>query len=233
MIVFVLVGLAWTGLFSRLSDDMVFSSVWGYLVFALVMLCLALVGVAFTLWFPGIIGAQIGFATMSFGLGMLLGPTLSFYAQSDIMKSLLATALVVMVFGIIGVCNPYNLEGLLPILLWAAGLIVAWLLTMPLLSLFGLDATGGLLFIDWVIIIVFSIWVVYDMTDAMNMNWTVRNASDAAVAIYLDFLNIFLAILDGFGYVFSGIGDLFGGGTPRGSGKRSGGDSWSIGDWVD
>ena len=55
---------------------------------------------------------------------------------------------------------------------------------------------GNLLIVSWFAAIIFSLYIGYDFLKANELRYTVDNAVDSAVDIYLDIINLFLRILE-------------------------------------
>jgi len=175
------------------------------------MFTIALIGVAVSVTGESTGWSLTGFAVMASGLGFLLGPTLGYYSSSSILTAIGATTFMVVVLGIVGVIIPVSLEGWWTYLMGALALLIFGQFLVPLMApLIGYDRLDGNHVLDWITILVFGLWVTFDLNGAFRvMTFTHRNAADAAAAIYLDFLNIFLAILDLFGEAGSATGDWF------------------------
>ena len=49
--------------------------------------------------------------------------------------------------------------------------------------------------LDWLGLLLFGAFVVFDLNRAIRIPYTMDNAVDSAMAIYLDFINIFIRLL--------------------------------------
>ena len=54
---------------------------------------------------------------------------------------------------------------------------------------------GEFILISWFAAVVFSLYIGYDFLKAQELDYTIDNAIDSAVSIYLDIINLFLRIL--------------------------------------
>ena len=140
-----------------------------------------------------------GYMLVAFPFGFLLGPVVATYTDASIARVFLLTAIVVIALGFIGALTPANLDS------WASwlfgGLIILLVgsLLFPLLGRLGLPVGGALTALDWFGVALFGGYVIFDLNRAMRLPYTMDNSIDAAVAIYLDFFNIFIRLLSLFG----------------------------------
>jgi FtsH-binding integral membrane protein len=138
--------------------------------------------------------------TLLFGLGLLLGltlgPTLNAYAQADpsaVWQAAGATALFVAALGTIGYASRRDLSSWSRVLFWALLL----LLLFGVVSIFVAIPAGNLI---WSVagLVIFGGYTIFDFN-------RLRRAGQAetvpiAASIFLDVTNIFLFLLDLFGY---------------------------------
>lgn len=73
--------------------------------------------------------------------------------------------------------------------------IVAYL-GLFVLQAFGIDTGGALGWLDIVVIILFMGITVYDLNQAVRDDWTLDNAIDYALSVYLNWVNIFVRFAD-------------------------------------
>jgi FtsH-binding integral membrane protein len=64
-----------------------------------------------------------------------------------------------------------------------------------ILGAFGVNIGGAMTVLDWIGVVLFSAYVIFDMNRAMRLPRTLDNSIDAAVAVYLDFANLFVRLL--------------------------------------
>lgn len=190
-------GIVFSGMTSTISQDWPIQSwgTWGLLGFMLGILAVALAGVFIAHSSENPIVSLIGYALVSGPFGLLLGPVLALYETSSILKVLAITATVVIVLGLVGVFIPDDLS---PWGLWLTGgllLVIAAQFIVPLLGGFGLPVEGAMTLVDWIALVIFGGLVIFDLNRAIRLPFTHDNAIDSAVAIYLDFINIFIRLL--------------------------------------
>ncbi|MGH8465000.1 MAG: Bax inhibitor-1 family protein, partial [Pseudomonas sp.] len=235
---YIVVGLLWTAVCANWAASALNAD--SYVPIALLAFGFAMIGAVASARAESSVGSLFGFAMMATGLGVICGPALALYSLGSILLALLGTTLVVVVLGLVGALIPASLEGWWPYLMWATLMLVFGLLLVPSLIATGFLGAGAMGGLSWAVLLVFSLWVVYDLNRAMALERNYRNAADVAAAIYLDFLNIFLSILDLFGSAGSGIkgwwndgdsGSSSGGGKPDGWFGRGSGSGGSWLDW--
>lgn len=137
----------------------------------------------------------LGFMMVAIPFGVLFGPLLSQHTKVNIFAALSLTAVLVATLGLYGGLTKKDFESWIPYLFGSLMIILLGLIFIPMVGLFGVPVGGALTFVDWLIIIVFSFLVIYDWNQAMKKPYTVDNSVDAAVGVYLDFMNIFTAAL--------------------------------------
>jgi len=190
-------GIVFSAFASSFSQDWQISewNIWGTLGFFLGILAVALLGVFISHSSDSPIVSVLGYALVAGPFGLMLGPVLAMYETSSIIKVLAITATVVIVLGLVGVFIP---DDLAPWGLWLFGallLLIGAQFLVPLLGAFGLPVDGAMTVIDWVALVIFGALVIFDLNRAIRLPYTHDNAIDSAVAIYLDFINIFIRLL--------------------------------------
>ncbi len=137
----------------------------------------------------------VGYAMVTIPFGMITGPVVALYTAASVVKVLAITTAVVVVLGIAGAVYPKSLEswgawlfgGLLILLFGQFGLMIA--------ASFGANLGGALTLWDWLGVLLFSGYVIFDLNRAMRVERTHDNAIDCALAVYLDFANLFIRLL--------------------------------------
>lgn len=141
--------------------------------------------------------AYLTFVAAPFGL--LLGPLVALYQPDSVLKIFGLTVLVVLALGFIGAALPANLASWGTPLLGALLLLIGGLLVVPVLGAFGVPIEGAMTALDWIGLLIFGALVVYDLNRAARLPHTVDNAVDSGLAVFLDFINIFIRLLSLFG----------------------------------
>ncbi len=141
----------------------------------------------------------LGYAMIVVPFGLMTGPVVAHYTTASVFKVLAVTGGMVVGLGIVGAIWPRSLQhwGV-----WLFGMLLALLLGMVVTMVagaFGINVQGATHFWDWAAIALFSGFVIFDLNRAMQVERTHNNALHCAVAIYLDFINIFYHLLSLFG----------------------------------
>ncbi len=141
---------------------------------------------------PGI--SFLGYLMVAVPFGMLIGPTLNQYSPEVVQKAMFYTAATTLVMGAAGVLYPKFFAQIGGALFMALiGLVVVRVIGLFVPSL------GNMSVIDYVAAGIFSLYIGYDMYRASEMPHTLDNAVDAALALYLNIVNLFLNLLRIFG----------------------------------
>lgn len=147
------------------------------------------------------VASLIGYALIAGPFGALLGSTAAAYTTASLVKVIAITGGVTVITGTIGAVIPESLEH------WGgwlfSGLLVLLLgsLFVPIAGFLGLPVRGALTALDWVGVVLFSAYIVYDLNRAMRVERTLDNAIDCAIHVYLDVVNLFIRLLDLMGVV--------------------------------
>jgi len=137
----------------------------------------------------------IGYMLVTVPFGFMVGPVVAIYTIASVFKVLAVTSGVTIALGIVGAIYPKSLESWGIFLFGGLLILILAMFFVPLMGFFGLPVEGALTWIDWIAVFLFSGYVIYDMNRAMRLPRTLDNSIDAAVAIYLDFANLFLHLL--------------------------------------
>ena len=158
-----------------------------------------IVGVIISLKSDNPVFSFLGYMLLAIPYGLLLGPVVAMYTTASVFKILLVTTGMVVGLGIVGAVWPRSLES------WGAWLFGALLILLfgslitVIAGAFGVQVQGAMRLWDWVGVGLFSAYVIYDLNRAMRVERTHDNAIDCAVAVYLDFANLFIRLLSLFG----------------------------------
>ncbi len=156
------------------------------------VLVVSIVGILIALRSANPFVSLVGYALVTIPFGALTGPVVALYAPASVVRILFLTTGLVVVLGVAGAVYPRSLEGMGS---WLLGGLLLLLVGMLLGPRVGISLTA----LDWVGVVLFSAYVVYDLNRAMNIPYTMDNAIDSALAIYLDFINIFIRLLELYG----------------------------------
>ncbi len=191
------VGIAASAVAAYYARDIDLASfgTWGMLGFSIGVLLVAICGTLISSASDNPAVSMLGYALVTIPFGVLLGPIVASYTAASVLNVFILTFVIVAVLGTVGALIPQNLAHWgRPLLAGLVMLIVA-LFGTTFLAAFGLPVSGLMTMLDWVGLFLFSALVVYDLNRAARLPRTQDNAIDSAVAIYLDFINIFIRLL--------------------------------------
>ena len=160
----------------------------GYLVFALV-------GVLMTRSRSAVV-SFIGYNLVVLPLGFMLSLFLVGYEPYLITSVFLMTAAVTLTMMLLSLVFPRLFLSMGR----ALGITLLIVIVFQLIFTFVALATGvfndsHFLLIDWVVVVVFSLYIGYDWAIAQKRYRTVDAAVDSACALYLDIINLFIRLL--------------------------------------
>lgn len=167
----------------------------GLLEILLLGLAVPIVGIIIAMKSDNPVFSLLGYAMVTIPFGMIAGPMIALYTAASVAKVFMITTGIVVTLGIIGAVYPKSLEGwgiwlfggLLILIFGQFGVMIA--------AAFGVNVGGAMTWLDWAGVVLFSGYVIYDLNRAMRVERTHDNAIDCAVAVYLDFANLFLRLL--------------------------------------
>lgn len=136
---------------------------------------------------PGL--SLLGLVMVSTPFGMLSGVVRDGIA----IKPLFISLLILVVLGIVGVMIPDDLRKWGSWLFGITLIVLLGLFVVPLAGFFGVPIEGAMTALDWVILVLFSGWLIHDWNQAMRLPATLDNCIDGALGIYIDWLNIWSA----------------------------------------
>lgn len=136
-----------------------------------------------------------GYALVAGPFGLLMGPMVADYPSDVVWSVGIETTLLVVALGFIGGRIKKDLAGWGNWLFGGLIILLLGMFTIPLMGLFGLEISGAWYWWNWVGIALFGALVIYDVNRAMRVPYTAHNAISCAIALFLDWLNIFLRLL--------------------------------------
>lgn len=182
-------GLGLAGYFASLTYEMKPDGWWliGYLA-------ISLPGIYLSAKSDNWLVSLLGYLMVIFATGALCGPYVALYKLDSVVQILMITIGVTVVLGVSGAIYPKSVEH------WGGFLLTA-LLVVIFINIghifmigFGLKPIGMRL-VDWLATFLFCGFIFYDMNRATRMAYTMDNAVDSAVALYLDVINLFIRLL--------------------------------------
>lgn len=144
-------------------------------------------------WRVSLFGYLLVFA----GMGAIIGPVVATYKISSVMVALAATGGVTVVMSLIGALYPKSLEHWASYLFGALLALIAVRLMQMLLVGFGVAPSHAWYWtlIEYGSAVLFSLYIIYDWNRAMRLPYTLDNAVDCSVALFIDIINLFLNLL--------------------------------------
>ncbi len=164
-------------------------------VFLIGVLVVGIIGVIIALASNNPLISLLGYMMVAVPFGMMLGPVVAMYTVASVVRVFFVTTGIVVVLGIVGAIIPDSLEGWGSWLLGALTMLLIGYFIVPIAGMFGLPIDRALTWMDWIGVVVFSGYVIYDWNRAMRVPFTMDNAIDCALAVYLDFINLFIRLL--------------------------------------
>lgn len=156
----------------------------------------AFAGVAIAMISKNPLFSLIGYMMIAVPFGAIVGPIVALYTAASVAKVFIITTSMVIVLGVVGAVIPDSLEGFGGPLLAALTVLIIGQFFTIFASFFGIPVEGAMTALDWIGVVIFSGYVVFDLNRAMRVERTHDNAIDCAVSIYLDFANLFIRILE-------------------------------------
>ena len=136
-----------------------------------------------------------GYLLNTVSFGAITGPVVALYTPASVARILFLTTAVVIGLGIAGAILPRSLENWWSWLFGGLLLLFAGQILLPLAAYLGVPVGNAMTVWDWAGVALFSGFVVFDLNRAMRIPYTMNNAIDAAVEVYLDFINLFIRLL--------------------------------------
>lgn len=137
----------------------------------------------------------VGGAICSGAMGLMIGPFVALFTTGSVVQAFVLAAVVVLATGFIGALLPKDLSA------WGAplfGLLLGAIVIQfggIILSALGFNLQLAFGILDWAVLVLFCLIMVYDLNMARRLNKTMNNAIDVAVNVFLNFANIFIRIL--------------------------------------
>lgn len=194
---FTAIGIAFCAFFSTLSMDWDIKSWsgWGILGFFVAILASAIVGSLIANASDNPIISCFGFALVAGPFGLMLGPVVASYTTASVLRVLALTVLMTLILGVIGAVTPKDLSGWANWLFGGLVILLLGLFAVPVMGLLGLPVEGAMTVLDWAGLVLFGAFVIFDLNRAMRVAYTLDNAVDCALAVFVDMVNIFIRLL--------------------------------------
>ena len=121
--------------------------------------------------------------------GCLLSTFVDYYSTSDITYALISVAVIIGIMTCLATIFPQFFAGLGRMLF--VSLLVSIVVELIMLFL----GYGGSTVLDWVVVLIFTLYTGYDWVVAQSYAKTATNAIASSIALYLDAINLFVRIL--------------------------------------
>jgi FtsH-binding integral membrane protein len=141
----------------------------------------------------------MGYTLVSVSLGLILGPFMAHYTSASVVRVFFVTASLVIALGILGAIIPTSIESWGTWLFGGLVILLVGNIGIPILATLGIYIGNAMTVLDWVGIVLFCGYIIYDMNRAMHIPYTLDNSIDCALAIYLDWVNLLIRILEASG----------------------------------
>lgn len=172
-----------------------FTNEWLYLGFLLVCMLVSMGGgmLAHANDSAGV--SVLGGSICAIAMGVMVGPFIALFTTGSVVQAFTLAAIVVVATGVIGALLPQDLSA------WGAplfGLLLGAIFIQfggIILAAFGINMQLVFGILDWVVLLLFSAIMVYELNMAKRLDRTLNNAIDVAVNVFLNFANIFIRIL--------------------------------------
>lgn len=136
-----------------------------------------------------------GVALMSISAGLMIGPVVATYQVAVVLQAILITGGIVVTMSVVGIMFPKIFIGMGPYLLAGLTLLIFASFAQIIFIALGFEAAVNMPILAWIGIGIFTLYVGFDWSRSLSLPLTVDNAIDAAGAITLDAVNIFLRVL--------------------------------------
>lgn len=136
-----------------------------------------------------------GVALMSISAGLMIGPVIATYHVQIVFQAILITGGIVVSMSMMGILFPKIFIGMGPYLLAGLTMLIFASFAQIIFIALGFETAVNMPILAWVGIGIFTLYVAFDWSRALSLPLTMDNAIDAAGAITLDAVNIFLRVL--------------------------------------
>lgn len=143
--------------------------------------------------------ASLGYAILCGAFGAMIGPVLAMYTLPSVATIFFATLTITAVIGIAGIVYPKSVSHWGGFLFTGLTALIVCQFGAILLAAFGYPVQFAFTALDWIAVFIFSLYIFYDMNQAVRAEYTTRNALTFAIGMYLNILNLFLRLLSLFG----------------------------------
>lgn len=136
-----------------------------------------------------------GVSILSFFMGLSIGPIIAYYQVEVVIYALALTFFVTAGMVLLGILLPNLIMKMTGILFVGLLVLLVGYFAASLFALFGIASTVVFAGLDWLAVLIFSLYIWWDWARAMKLPKTVDNAIDASGALIVDIVNLFLTLL--------------------------------------
>ena len=166
---------------------------WNPTVFLIVYLVMVIVGCIMSVWSRNPVISFIGYCMVVLPLGAVLSIYLPAFTYKTITSAFLVTTFLSLFMIILALVYPRVFNSIFALL----GIAVLVALIYQIVAIF--TGFGNNTWVDWLIVLLFSAYVGFDVSLARVRPRTVNNAVASACAIYMDLIYIFIRLVAIFG----------------------------------
>ena len=166
---------------------------WNPTVFLIVYLVMVIVGCIMSVWSRNPVISFIGYCMVVLPLGAVLSIYLPAFTYKTITSAFLVTTFLSLFMIILALVYPRVFNSIFALL----GIAVLVALIYQIVAIF--TGFGNNTWVDWLIVLLFSAYVGFDVSLARVRPRTVNNAVASACAIYVDLIYVFIRLVAIFG----------------------------------
>ena len=166
---------------------------WNPTVFLIVYLVMVIVGCIMSVWSRNPVISFIGYCMVVLPLGAVLSIYLPAFTYKTITSAFLVTTFLSLFMIILALVYPRVFNSIFALL----GIAVLVALIYQIVAIF--TGFGNNTWVDWLIVLLFSAYVGFDVSLARVRPRTVYNAVASACAIYMDLIYVFIRLVAIFG----------------------------------
>lgn len=166
---------------------------WNPTVFLIVYLVMVIVGCIMSVWSRNPVISFVGYCMVVLPLGAVLSIYLPAFTYKTITSAFLVTTFLSLFMIILALVYPRVFNSIFALL----GIAVLVALIYQIVAIF--TGFGNNTWVDWLIVLLFSAYVGFDVSLARVRPRTVNNAVASACAIYMDLIYVFIRLVAIFG----------------------------------
>lgn len=140
-----------------------------------------------------------GVSILSFFMGLSIGPIIAYYDAPVVLNALVTTLVVTAGMSLLGIAFPNVIMKFTGALLVGLLVLLVGYFAASIFAIFGISSETVWGALDWLALLIFSLYIWWDWARAMKLPKTVDNAIDVSGALIVDIVNLFLTLLRIFG----------------------------------